>query len=68
MCLRTYVPPKPEGIAQANVSGIEMNQTGSNSGISGENSTANPLEIMAAGVVEVGGELELTIYNRGLPL
>ncbi|WP_156158793.1 hypothetical protein [Methanosarcina siciliae] len=52
MCLRTYVPPKPEGIAQANVSGIEMNQTGSNSGISGENSTANPLGIMAAGVVE----------------
>ncbi|MCC4771103.1 DUF4139 domain-containing protein [Methanosarcina sp. DH2] len=63
-----YMPPNPEGVAQANVSGSEMNQAGSDSGVSAEIQAANPLGILASGAVEAGGNLELTIYEQGLAL
>ncbi|WP_410509113.1 DUF4139 domain-containing protein [Methanosarcina hadiensis] len=62
-----YIPLHTEGIAQANVSGNETNQTAS-SEISAENLTANPLEIMASEGIEAGEDLELTIYEQGLAL
>lgn len=67
-----YMLVNPDGIAQANISGNtsgdEMNQTGSDTGISAENLTANPLEIMASEGIEAGEDLELTIYEQGLAL
>ncbi len=63
-----YMPPHPEGIAQANVSGEEGNQTVSDLGIPVESPAANPLGILASGAVEAGGDLELTIYEQGIAL
>lgn len=63
-----YMPLHPEGIAQANASGSEGNHTGSDSGISVETSTVNPLGIMASGTVETNRDLELTIYEQELAL
>lgn len=63
-----YMPLHTEGIAQANVSGNETDQTGPDSGISAETSTANPLETLVSGTVDAGGDLELTIYEQGLAL
>lgn len=63
-----YTPLYTEGIAQANVSGDEMNQTGSDLGVSAENSTANPLQIADSGNAQADSDLELTIYEQGLAL
>ncbi|KKG14043.1 hypothetical protein EO98_08880 [Methanosarcina sp. 2.H.T.1A.6] len=62
-----YMPHYPEGVAQANVSGSDKNQTGSDPGISEEIPAADPPEILASGAVEAG-DMELTIYEQGLAL
>lgn len=63
-----YMPPHPEGIAQANVSGSEGNQSVPNSIISAGTPAANPLETLGPGAVEAGRDLELTIYEQGIAL
>lgn len=63
-----YMPPHPEGIAQANVSVSEGNHSESNSIISAEVPASNPLETLATGAVDAGGDLELTIYEQGIAL
>lgn len=73
-----YMPPNPEGIAQANMSGSEKNPVGSNSVISVEIPAAAPSGTLASGnveaevteaeVTEAGKDLELTIYERGIAL
>ncbi|TFH05868.1 MAG: DUF4139 domain-containing protein [Methanosarcina sp.] len=63
-----YMPHYPEGVAQANVSGSDKNQTGSDPGISEEIPAADPPGILASGAVEAGGDLDLTIYEQGLAL
>ncbi|WP_440945346.1 DUF4139 domain-containing protein [Methanosarcina sp. T3] len=62
------MPHYPDGIVQANVSGSEMNQAGSDPGISAEIPAANPLRFPVSGAAEAGGDLELTIYEQGFAM
>ena len=63
-----YTPHYPDIIAQANISGSDKNQTGSDPGISAEIPAANPPKILVSGADETGGDPELTIYEQGLAL
>ncbi len=62
-----YMPHHPDSIAQANVSGSEMNQAMSDKGISADIPAADSLGFPVSGTVEAGGgDLGgLTIYEQG---
>lgn len=68
LLLSAYMPHSPDSIAQANVSGSEINQTGPDTGISAEIPAVDPPEILVSGAVETEGDPELTIYEQGLAL
>ncbi|BBL65140.1 hypothetical protein MSMAT_3202 [Methanosarcina mazei TMA] len=63
-----YMPHHPDSIAQANVSGSEMNQAMSDKGISADIPAADSLGFPVSGTVEAGGDLGLTIYEQGFAL
>lgn len=68
LLLSAYMPHYPDSIAQANVSGSEINQTGPDPGISAERTAVNPPGILVSGAVETEGDPELTIYEQGIAL